>query len=345
MRISIISIFIIFLISIFIISRPADYYQLRFYDENNHEITFNKDVKNLKDYLIENNIYFQIQKESEFISPISKIRNYVISRKIGDYPWSKNLDDKHREDYLYPMRIGLERSQDWKMQLNDRYRYILDSFDNIGCTSRREVSLSVLNDLNSWFKYDEDIIFTRYPSFEQLSYLKKGDCYTISYISVMALRASGIPSALDFCPFWSNKIGGHTEFVFLNDSNVFESNVNTKHKHGLKDAPKVYRLSSKENVAYKFLTNTDIHSDLKFLADLCYEDVTMQHANVTNKKIPLNNQQLNGQLIYACVYSGGKWHPVAVSLAKSSCAIFENLNKNINYKFAYQKNGTLYQIL
>ena len=161
----------------------------------------------------------------------------------------------------------------------------------------------------------------------------------------MALRAAGIPAALDLCPFWSNKNGGHTEFVFLNDENTFESNVNTEHKNGLLKAPKVYRLLSEENPKLQFLRNKTIHRDLSFLSDLYYVDVTDQHTSVKKEKIHVKNKKMEGEIIYACVYSGNKWHPVALSVVKNSYAQFENLNVAISYRYAYLQDDILYQII
>ncbi|WP_333862781.1 transglutaminase domain-containing protein [Sphingobacterium sp.] len=321
------------------------YYQVQYFNDLNNEVAIDLKEKNLKEYIVKNNLYYQIQKKEEFISPLTHIENYYISKKLANYPWSKNLEYRYVQDYLFPRRIGMEKYQDWKKLLNKKFEGLLDSLSRNGINNRREVAICILKDLNSWFLYDEDIIFNRYPSVQELLSIKRGECYTISYISVMALRSAGIPAALDFCPFWSNKKGGHTEFVFLNDQNLFESNVNTEHKNGLKEAPKVYRLLSKENPEFDFLKNKTIHKDLAFLSDICYADVTDEHTSVNQKTVYTKDKKLEGELIYACVYSGRKWHPVAVSLVKNSSVIFKNLNNSIAYKFAFLKDDILYEVL
>jgi len=313
-------------------------YEVKFYDANHEEKIVNQNTKNIHHYLLDNGLYYKIEKKNQIITPFDFIDNYYLTKKITDYKWSKKIPAPYVDNYLSPMRIALEKYENYKFYFHNKFETKLDSLNQLSSITRTEVANSILDELSKSFIYDEEIIFTRYPNLKTLLESGRGDCYTVSYINVMALRAAGIPSAVDYCPAWSGKVGGHTEFVVLNDNDVFESNVNTIHKHGLERAPKVYRLMSTTNEDLLQFKNIEIHKDLSFLKDLCYMDVTDQHAQVEDVEVNDISVDAQNKILYACVMSTKEWHPVAAAVVKESNVIFKNLGKGIRYKFGFFEN-------
>ncbi len=331
---------VFFLLFIFVVFRYCfiDTYEVKFYNTDHKEIEFTFNVNHIHDHLLDNGLYYKIQKKRQIITPLNIMDNYYLTKKISSYKWSKNLPSSYVEQYLSPMRVSLERFDNSKSYFYQKFHHNLDSLNQLSNISRIDVANFILKDLSTWFIYDEEIIFTRYPNLHSLLQSKRGDCYTISYLNVMALRAAGIPAAVDFCPFWAGKAGGHTEFVVLNDKEVFESNVNTLHKFGLKGAPKVYRLIADVNRNLLVFKNKEIHKDLSFLEDFCYDDVTDQHTKVENIELKnISSHHLN-KILYACVISNNEWHPVAALVVNSKNVVFKNLGNGVQYKFAFFEN-------
>lgn len=193
---------------------------------------------------------------------------------------------------------------------------------------RTLVANEIIKKLEANFKYDDDILFHYYPSFHELENYKRGDCYFTSYYYVMGLRASGIPSAVDFSPSWGgNKSGGHTEFVIYNNSEKFESNVNTDHKSGLLNSPKVYRLGEFNNV----IISKKLPSKISFLEDNCWVDVTNEHTQVED--LVYKNERIKKDEIYILyVLNKRGVIPVAEANSMNHKIIFKDVGKGNCYK-------------
>lgn len=315
-------------------------YKLTFYDNQQQETKLKLDkiesIDSLYSYLANENIFFKIDQISQYVTTTQIIQNRKSTYDILDtYRWTNSLPDSITQQYLNPIRIGKEPLSDWKSYFVNKYRGDLDSLNKIEGINRTMVASHLLSKISQWYHFDEKILPLRYPSLEDLLLYHKGDCYRIAYLNTLCLRACGIPSSVDFTPFWgNNKGGGHTETSIFGDNNSFEIDLNAKHKDSFKNVPKVYRVMD-ECKDFAWLVPMKLHPDVSFLRDLSYKDVTSEYTNTQSLTIPIHpNMIKKNNLAYLCVLNANKWRPVAVSAIEKDKVCFKHVGKGNEYKVA-----------
>lgn len=159
---------------------------------------------------------------------------------------------------------------------------------------------------------------------------KRGTCSDYAVYTAMVMRALGIPTTLDFVPFWGDNNNGHSfNALLLFDGrcrgyNNKEDLISGLHLSG--KVPKVYRKEfeiQRNTLLYKY-------KDMEFIPPLFAEhnikDVTSDYdipvTDVTVRAI-LNIPQSN--IAYLTVFSPDNWRPVAWGEYKQGKVLFQNI--------------------
>ncbi len=286
----------------------------------------------------------------------------------GRNPWSKKVSFNDFCEYILPYRCSEEYPQsDIRNYFISKYNSLLDSIKK----SNNSLSASkyVVEAIDSSFK-DGTAIFKRYPylhptKFSNLLKGRIGTCYDATIVKVTALRAFGIPSAIDQIPLWGN--GGSNHFLNktidrVNDTAKITNSyyqTSTQHiisassydiptknegsvpnlvqKHYIRTVPKVYRLCF--GMQPNSLASIERYNNIPFyFSNNRLKDVTHEYLETSDISLKLTKLMPSEKYAYLCVFDNQSesWKPIAwSSVSEHNNTKFVNMGKNIVYLPAY----------
>lgn len=154
-----------------------------------------------------------------------------------------------------------------------------------------------------------------------------GKCNDRSALLAMALRASGIPCAYEFVPFWGSSNNGHSFVsVILPDGNVYtlpNTDVMTSDGNLLRKTPKVYRK------VYSLQTFEEDSSDVPELFRYNdVTDVTSLHP-IGSREVQLSiDDSKKTDTHYLSVFSPAGWVPLAASTSSTFSSVGTGTRQN-----------------
>lgn len=287
--------------------------------------TVNLDVKTLSaDYLI-NNI------EEAFA--------------VWNKPWNKHLDFEDFCELVLPYRIEREIPETWRPLYKERFEQVLQA-DTI--KTAKEACIAVNNEL---IKLPIHIALTGAlpisirPS--TLANIKFGLCGDYANLAIYAMRASGIPVAIEIVPHWGRGNNSHIFNVVYDNNGVshdFSGAEQNPDEHLIRfknEIPKVYRKTfGKQKHSLAMLHgNEDIPA---FFKNAYLKDVTGNYSFIgaKNISIPLPNKT-NQKFVYLCVFDPNGWTPVAWGKITGNEVMFQTVGPNIVYHTALYTDGQM----
>lgn len=278
-------------------------------------------------------------------------------------PWSKKTSFADFCDYILPYRIRNEQIQHWRPWFYHQYMQMARRYPH--ADSPRFVFNAMNWDLSTETNFT--VYFNKYFPFPQsISDVMKGKiggCETTSFFSTTAMRAAGLPVALDFIPHWGNTNNRHymprlvshvNPLPLLTNQNKaqntwylvdFSSEVDeSRHLFKPEDMPpglyvqyvrtipKVYRYTyslSPELLAINRSVPPDQVSPEFRSCDL--KDVTEEYIRSSDITIKIGTGLSRYQLAYLCVFDITGWKPVALSRIRQDSAVFKKMGQNVIY--------------
>ena len=154
-----------------------------------------------------------------------------------------------------------------------------------------------------------------------------GKCDDRTVITVMAMRAHGIPAAGDFIPYWGSQNNGHSLCSVIRPDGsclVFQNTTDEgEYAFFSRKVPKIYRRMfsiQDKTVLYKYRDTEEIPSAF---SDFHSMDVTDSHQiGFADLEVKLIGQELASKIVYLCVFSPSGWVPVAFAERKGNKALF-----------------------
>ena len=227
-------------------------------------------------------------------------------------------------NYILPYRIRYEFPEDW-MSLG------VDSFGAC-CNEDIFIHCKNINDrLRSKFVYEEGGKANR--KFSDLLLESYGICYEMSDMAAFAMRANGIPVAIDFAK-WANIRGRHQ----WNSLQTKEKNIpfmgiesdpaigNTKSiiMFNLKKAAKVYRKTFQ-----KYEDKYKEYNPKKEINEVNYIDVTKEYyPDCKEIVIDIGNEQTGQDVFFLCIYDKNNWVPVDFAYRENNTLQFKDVSLN-----------------
>lgn len=176
---------------------------------------------------------------------------------------------------------------------------------------------------------------------------KRGTCSDYAVYTAMIMRALGIPTALDFIPFWGDNNNGHSfNALLLPDGscrgyNNKEDLISGLHLSG--KVPKVYR---KE---YEVQRNSALYryKDVEYIPAIFSEhnitDVTDSYdIPITDVIIRPTLFTPESHLVYLTVFAPNGWRPIAWSEYKKGKALFRDIGTGYTSHDAPSTKGENY---
>lgn len=250
--------------------------------------------------------------------------------------WKKEISFSNFCEYILPYRIGNEPLESWRKEI------IKDSALN-----------TFFNELNrfsdqktaaQWFtkryaNYQKKFIVqwgsnaTNIPDlpYSSLNLLSTGTCANLNQITLLAYRAAGFPTAIDFSPQFTN--GGHEWAAIITSKGSIPFTISGndslgKYKPDDTTPSKVYRKT--------FSVNNQSH--LKLRGDCCFlpyvfntsklMDVTDAYVPTCNANIPSECKATTEKIAYLAVFKNLEWEPIAWGSIVKDVACFPKTPMN-----------------
>ena len=214
--------------------------------------------------------------------------------------------------------------------------------------------------------------FMRPTTFQNYARAQIGTCIEANTTVVSAMRSFGIPSVLDFIPYWGNSNAGHywpeiigepskgiynneqlpspknqedivnDMFWFKFDCETLEGIPENVQIRTCRTVPKVYRCN--------YAIQTDGLASIASTRDIPnifknrgLEDITDSYVECYDINVPLEIKSRPNEFAYLCCYDPDNisWTPVSWGIIHEKKAKFEKMGKNIVYLPAYYREGRI----
>jgi len=229
--------------------------------------------------------------------------------------WRKEYSDRQFMEYVLPFRIAREPAEFyWRWNIPQWLR-IETSDDMMEMARQINLRTSVNMSPDSW-------------SNRQMGYTATlagnvGKCDDRAILTVMAMRAYGIPAALESVPQWGSHDVGHAVCSVIRPDGSKNAS-DRKNVFLTQKAPKIYRRMCSlqtQSILYKYRNSESmppVFSDFKLM------DVTPLH-NVGQRDLPVPVTDRHSHIVYLSVFkstASDRWNPVAYTLNRGRRTVF-----------------------
>lgn len=250
--------------------------------------------------------------------------------------WKNEISFSNFCEYILPYRIGTEPLESWRKEI------LKDSVHSALCNMLQTYTDE--KNAASWFtkqyaKYQKKFIVqwgnngANIPDlpYSALHLLTTGTCANLNQITLLAYRAAGFPTAIDFSPHFIN--GGHEWAALITSQGSIPftlSGNDSLGKYKADDAypSKVYRSTFSVNN----LSHVKMRGECDFLPYVfnCSKliDVTDLYIPTCNVNIPVLTNLANEKFAYLAVFKNLDWEPVAWGSIVKNVACFSKTAKH-----------------
>lgn len=307
------------------------------------------DIPTIYDEFRRKNKYLEekptINQDVRTLSANYLIRNIEEAFAIWNRPWNQHLNFEEFCEFILPYRVGIEIPETWRQLYKERFEDILQS-DTIQTAKQACVAIN-----NELIKLPIHIATTSVLAINlrpsTLANIKFGLCGDYANLAIFAMRALGIPVAIEIIPHWGRGNNSHA-FNDVYDNNHtfhdFSGAEQNPDKHLIRfknEIPKVYRktFGKHKNSLAMLHGNEDIPA---FFKNAYMTDVTENYPFIESKdiSIPLP-EKTNRKFAYLCVFDPNGWTPVGWGNIKKDKIQFQAVGPNIVYHAALYANEKL----
>ena len=324
-------------------------------------------------------LYPYAESHPRYLSDLQHISADFLIRHIDycfhiwqQYPWCKDIDFDTFCKYILPYTTSncyWEQAADFFEQ---KYATLRDSVCH---KSYKEIGKIIAEDIDKTFVQNWVLFSQKHKgllptTFENLAKAQIGTCLEANIYKIAALRANGIPAALNTFPnrgnansphFWTEIIGDehieklydNTQRPYISDSDILVDNIFWKNTYSptVKDTlphvsiqycrtiPKVYRINYEIQQNCLALRAKEEIPD--FFRNPGIEDITDKYIVCKDIEVPLWDNKHKKEYVYLCCYDDNNWIPVCWSIPRKKQALFTKVGVNMLYLPAYYENGAI----
>ncbi len=268
--------------------------------------------------------------------------------------WARHLTFDEFCEYLLPYRVGGEKvSPGWRKRMRGEYlnaaRSIVTSDDMAG---QSYWAACKVNDALRGLRFHNKKVLPQLGvelPLQALDNMRMGECRDYATLAAYAMRACGIPIAVDFTPQWPDRAHSHHWNALLDNTGLcipfmgVESNPGYPSKQGRLLA-KVYRSTFAYQPQSLHALNAELHEDVPPMLDSPFmKDVSGEYFKGRNLYVALNGAHKDDRFAYMAVFNNQEWVPVDFAVIdKDTAATFRNLGSDIVYLPVYWgRNGSV----
>ena len=249
--------------------------------------------------------------------------------QYNNYPWLDDFPFDLFLEYLLPYRFVNERLDYWRDSL-----YMSDSqVEQIRYFDEEKYLPTIISKYSPFQNmriHDRDFIKSLFGI--NIS----SDCYSLIVQELIKCRAIGIPSSIDFMPYYGNRNSYHYWVTFMSP----EMTIPDKEYLIERKAPKIYRMTYSPNKYYN--GNKDEYIPDFFLNPFIW-DVTDLYTSTVDVTIEnLRKLNLNNNYAYLCVFNNLKWQSAAIGEYNRKNLRFDNMAEDLVYlPVAYHRESMI----
>ena len=324
-------------------------------------------------------LYPYAESHPRYLSDLQHISADFLIRHIDycfhiwqQYPWCKDIDFDTFCKYILPYTTSncyWEQAADFFEQ---KYATLRDSVCH---KSYKEIGKIIAEDIDKTFVQNWVLFSQKHKgllptTIENLAKAQIGTCLEANIYKIAALRANGIPAALNTFPNWGNansphfwteiigdehieKLYDNTQRPYISDSDILVDNIFWKNTYSptVKDTlphvsiqycrtiPKVYRINYEIQQNCLALRAKEEIPD--FFRNPGIEDITDKYIVCKDIEVPLWDNKHKKEYVYLCCYDDNNWIPVCWSIPRKKQALFTKVGVNMLYLPAYYENGAI----
>lgn len=256
------------------------------------------------------------------------------------YAWNRSLSFNDFCELILPYRIGDEELSGWRKLFYNRYTPILEAYQGSDVI---EVCNLLIRELNKERLYYNVSFSIPHMGGVYLFENRLGACREGCDIGIYAMRACGIPVAIDqyiYSPEYQN---GHTWNVVRDTTGKFipfwftQFEASRDMKDDGRKKGKVYReCFGLQKEIYKNIT---VDNDIPpVFRNRFVKDVTANYTGKNEITVPISDEK--EKYVYLGVFSPSEWIPVDISRNKQDKVTFHNLESNVFYLPLYSDGTT-----
>lgn len=286
-----------------------------------------------------------ISQDAQTLSADYLIQNIEEAFAVWDRPWNRHLNFEEFCELILPYRAGREIPESWRQLYRQRFEPLLQA-DSI--LTAKQACTAINNELiNLPIHLATSSVLPIHLRPGTLANIKFGLCIDYANLAVYAMRASGIPVAIENIPHWGHKNNGHAfNMVYDNDktSHDFSGAEENPDEHLIRfknEIPKVYRKTfGKQNNSLAVLHgNEDVPL---FFKNACMTDVTRNYPFIGARDIVVPvPARTKRKFAYLCLFDTKGWTPIAWGNIAEDKAYFDAVGPNIIYHTALYADGKL----
>ncbi|MEN7549834.1 hypothetical protein AAG747_18055 [Rapidithrix thailandica] len=262
-------------------------------------------------------------------------------------PWARQLNFQQFCEFILPYRAHQEPLEaGWRKYFRQKY---LPAIDTLSLSNDLFAICKVINqDLQKDYGYKLARFYVpRELSLSEARRLGGGMCEDLTNVTTYAMRANGVPVAVDFTPFWPRTNYGHQWLALLSDKGTnqwFDGTYNhPKPDKTSRVVAKAYRYTyaAQANKLHQLRGQEEEVPGFMNLQN--YRDVTALYTEVRDFTVSLERTLPDGHHIaYAAVFNVNTWKPIHWGKVENKKVTFTDMGKNVVYlPVGYQHGRTL----
>jgi hypothetical protein len=248
--------------------------------------------------------------------------------------WNRDMSFEDFCEYLLPYKVCEFQSLDkWRSYLADPKYGDLQYLHFTGGDLVRAADIvnSALHRQLPPYGVDMPWIPTVLRPSSLVNMLKIRDCEDYVCLEASALRAKGVPVAVDFTPLWPGRSVGHAWCTLLHSAGFrfpFTAMQDGVHNDVSSRLSKTYRRCFAINPELVALNSSGEPVPTVF-RNLCLKDVTDEYHPTVDIEIAV--KKTKNRYAYLCMFDCRDWQPIAFGKIKRRKVRFEKLGKDIVY--------------
>lgn len=294
-------------------------------------------------FFLDNSVY-QRQRPDTCSDARTLTAQYLIHHieeafRVWNKPWNAHVNFEEFCELILPYRLGNELPEMWRPLYRDKFEKavgdsVRTAFD--ACTR--------VNDL--LIRYPIHIVHTSVRTADMkpssLIHIKFGLCEDYAQLATFAMRACGIPVAMETIPAFGKKRSKHTfNVVYNNDRRYYnfsgaEQNPADLHLQRFDAIPKVYRYTY--GIQKEALASVCGDEPVPpFFRNPCLKDVTANYDFIQPRTVAIRPDKKtlpHKKFFYLCVFGVNGWRPVAWTKLTAGSLRFEQVGSGIIYQLA-----------
>ena len=318
------------------------------------------------------------QPQANYVEDLKLVKSEFLIRNIDSAflewqtnPWSKQMSFDVFCEYILPYRSINTYMINAREYFIHKYSWIGDSAK--GDQDCFKIEKLITDEINTW--YDEDgTILRKYPFLNPIKFSniikgRIGTCAQANALKTAALRALGVPVAMEIVPQWGNYNNSHSFYKVLdfrhdtikklltninstkNVSHIISGTCTTKYTrvdelpsfivptHN-KTVPKVFRDCFTHQAKSLAVLNSSNEEIPVLFQDAHLLDVTSQYLETADVDLKIDSGRIY-QYAYLCVFTIRGWEPIQWAPIVNGNAVFKNMGKNMVYLPAFFKNNNV----